>query len=68
MSHIALLPSSGMGHLTPFLRLAALLTAHDLKITIITPYPTISLAESQFCLTFSPPSRKLDKSNFIFFL
>ncbi|KAL5805650.1 hypothetical protein ACOSQ4_028383 [Xanthoceras sorbifolium] len=52
MSHIALLPSSGMGHLTPFLRLAALLTAHDLKITIITPYPTISLAESQILSHF----------------
>ncbi|KAI9185073.1 hypothetical protein LWI28_003895 [Acer negundo] len=52
MSHIALLPSSGMGHLTPFLRLAALLTANNLKITIITPYPTLSLAESQVLFHF----------------
>ncbi|KAH9676670.1 glycosyltransferase [Citrus sinensis] len=29
----ALLSSSGMGHLTPFLRLAALLTAHHVKVT-----------------------------------
>ncbi|KAJ4707375.1 Glycosyltransferase [Melia azedarach] len=35
--HIALLPSSGMGHLTPFLRLAALLAAQGVKITFITP-------------------------------
>ncbi|GMN32706.1 hypothetical protein TIFTF001_049801 [Ficus carica] len=45
--HVALLPSAGMGHLTPFLRLAALLTAHDVQVTFITPHPTVSLSESQ---------------------
>lgn len=45
--HVALLPSAGMGHLTPFLRLAALLTAHNVQVTFITPIPTVSLAESQ---------------------
>ncbi|PRQ53456.1 putative UDP-glucuronosyl/UDP-glucosyltransferase [Rosa chinensis] len=45
--HVALLPSAGMGHLTPFLRLAALLTAHNVRVTFITPIPTVSLAESQ---------------------
>lgn len=45
--HIALLSSSGMGHLTPFLRLAALLTEHHVKVTFITPYPVVSLAESR---------------------
>lgn len=45
--HVALLPSAGMGHLTPFIRLAALLTAHNVQVTFITPIPTVSLAESQ---------------------
>ncbi|GMN32631.1 hypothetical protein TIFTF001_049794 [Ficus carica] len=45
--HVALLPSAGMGHLTPFLRLAALLTANDVRVTFITPHPTVSLSESQ---------------------
>ncbi|KAH0973613.1 hypothetical protein GBA52_025769 [Prunus armeniaca] len=48
VTHVALLPSAGMGHLTPFLRLAALLfTAHNVHVTFITPSPTVSLAESQ---------------------
>ncbi|XP_042483482.1 UDP-glycosyltransferase 708G1-like [Macadamia integrifolia] len=44
--HIALLPSSGMGHLVPFVRLAATLAAHDCRVTFITTHPTVSLAES----------------------
>ncbi|KAJ8749894.1 hypothetical protein K2173_013809 [Erythroxylum novogranatense] len=36
-----------MGHLTPFLRLAGSLTTHHVQLTIITPLPTVSLAESQ---------------------
>lgn len=47
VAHVALLPSAGMGHLTPFVRLAALLTAHNVHVTFITPQPTVSLAESQ---------------------
>ncbi|KAK9682273.1 hypothetical protein RND81_10G062100 [Saponaria officinalis] len=43
---IALLPSSSMGHLMPFLRLAVSLTAHDIQITLITAHLTVSLAES----------------------
>lgn len=50
--HIALLPSSGMGHLTPFLRLAALLTTQDVKVTFITLYPAVSLAESRILSQF----------------
>lgn len=62
--HIALLPSSGMGHLTPFIRLAALLAAQGVKITFITPYPTVSLAESQtlsqfFCTFLQIKQEKL---------
>ncbi|KAF9683972.1 hypothetical protein SADUNF_Sadunf04G0069500 [Salix dunnii] len=44
---VALLPSAGMGHLTPFLRLAASLTLQNVNVTFITPDPTISLVESQ---------------------
>ncbi|KAJ6402512.1 hypothetical protein OIU84_014585 [Salix udensis] len=47
LAHVALLPSAGMGHLTPFLRLAASLTLQNVNVTFITPLPTVSLAESQ---------------------
>ncbi|KAI3960777.1 hypothetical protein MKW98_026169 [Papaver atlanticum] len=55
--HIALLPSSGMGHLTPFLRLAASLVSNcNCHVTLITIQPTVSLSESQlisnFCSSF----------------
>ncbi|KAL5546710.1 hypothetical protein UlMin_006397 [Ulmus minor] len=45
--HVALLPSAGMGHLTPFLRLATLLISHNVQVTFITPEPTVSLSESK---------------------
>ncbi|KAB2624483.1 anthocyanidin 5,3-O-glucosyltransferase-like [Pyrus ussuriensis x Pyrus communis] len=48
-THVVLLPSSQMGHLTPMLRLAALLLAQNhcpLRLTLITAHPTVSLAES----------------------
>ncbi|XP_044480129.1 UDP-glycosyltransferase 708G1-like [Mangifera indica] len=51
-SHITLLPSSGMGHLTPFLRLAGLLASCNVKVTFITPEPPVSLAESQILCHF----------------
>lgn len=44
--HIALLPSAGMGHLTPILRLASMLLSHNCKVTLITPKATVSAAES----------------------
>nr|UNP42106.1 2-hydroxyflavanone C-glycosyltransferase UGT708H3 [Ziziphus jujuba var. spinosa] len=60
--HVALLPSSGMGHLTPFIRLAASLTALGVQVTFITPHPTLSLAESEslshFFSTFAQITRK----------
>ncbi|KAG6779340.1 hypothetical protein D5086_008726 [Populus alba] len=46
-AHVALLPSAGMGHLTPFLRLAASLTLQNVQVTFIIPHPTVSLSESQ---------------------
>ncbi|XP_042517098.1 UDP-glycosyltransferase 708G1-like [Macadamia integrifolia] len=50
--HVALLPSAGMGHLTPFLRLAATMAARGCTVTLITPHPTVSLAESQHITHF----------------
>ncbi|XP_031283094.1 UDP-glycosyltransferase 13-like [Pistacia vera] len=45
--HVALLPSSGMGHLMPFLRLAATLVQNHCRVTLISPCPTVSVAESR---------------------
>ncbi|XP_030956608.1 UDP-glycosyltransferase 13-like isoform X2 [Quercus lobata] len=50
--HVALLPSAGMGHLTPFLRLATKLFHHHCRVTLITTHPTVSLTESQFISRF----------------
>ncbi|KAJ6683957.1 hypothetical protein OIU85_007632 [Salix viminalis] len=52
LAHVALLPSAGMGHLTPFLRLAALLVSRNVQVTFITPHPTVSLTESRALSTF----------------
>ncbi|KAK9935065.1 hypothetical protein M0R45_022180 [Rubus argutus] len=52
-THVVLLPSAGMGHLTPFLRLAALLAQnHHCQLTLITTHPTVSLAESSLISRF----------------
>ncbi|KAJ7953880.1 Glycosyltransferase [Quillaja saponaria] len=54
--HVALFPSAGIGHLNPFLRFAALLVQRHCQVTLITPLPTVSLAESElisrFCSAF----------------
>ncbi|KAK3026217.1 hypothetical protein RJ639_040502 [Escallonia herrerae] len=50
--HVALLPSAGMGHLTPFLRLAAMLASRSCTVTLITIQPTISEAESTHITSF----------------
>ncbi|XP_077211509.1 UDP-glycosyltransferase 13-like [Tasmannia lanceolata] len=50
--HVALLPSSGMGHLTPFLRLAATLAGRGVTVTLITICPTVSAAESHHLSQF----------------
>ncbi|KAF7813417.1 UDP-glycosyltransferase 13-like [Senna tora] len=52
VAHVALFPSSGMGHLTPFLRLASLLLHHNVRVTLITTRPTVSLAESHLLSRF----------------
>ncbi|KAG6502104.1 hypothetical protein ZIOFF_041993 [Zingiber officinale] len=45
--HIVFLPSSGMGHLNPFLRLAAQLSARDCRVSLLTTHPTVSAAEER---------------------
>ncbi|CAL5212987.1 unnamed protein product [Lathyrus oleraceus] len=50
--HVVMFPSAGMGHLTPFLRLASLLLNNHCKLTLITPLPTVSHAESQLLSHF----------------
>ncbi|KAE8732925.1 Detected protein of confused Function [Hibiscus syriacus] len=50
--HVALLPSSGMGHLQPMLRLAASLIRHQCSVTLITSHPIVSSAESQLVSNF----------------
>lgn len=43
--HVALLPSAGMGHLTPILRLASMLTSHNCRVTLIIAQPPVSVTE-----------------------
>lgn len=50
--HVALLPSAGMGHLLPFLRLAATLIRQQCQVTLITTHPIVSSAESQLISRF----------------
>lgn len=62
--HVAFLPSAGMGHLNPCLRLATLFLRHGCKVTLITPKPTVSTAESnlisRFCSSFPHQVTQID--------
>ncbi|TMX00369.1 hypothetical protein EJD97_000940 [Solanum chilense] len=61
--HIALLPSAGMGHLMPFLRLASMLASRSCKVTLLTAQPTVSAAESKHLNSFfsaHPHIQRLD--------
>lgn len=50
--HVALFPTSGAGHLIPFLRLAATLTRRRCKVTLITTHPSVSTAETRLISRF----------------
>ncbi|KAL2334386.1 hypothetical protein Fmac_015599 [Flemingia macrophylla] len=62
--HVAFLASAGMGHLNPCLRIATLFLRHGCKVTLITPKPTVSLAESnlisRFCSSFPHQVTQID--------
>ncbi|CAN6477369.1 unnamed protein product [Victoria cruziana] len=45
-AHVVILPSAGMGHLSPFLHLASLLSSRGMQVTFITTLPTVTAAES----------------------
>lgn len=62
--HVAFLPSAGMGLLNPCLRIEALFLCYGCKVTLITPKPTVSIAESnlisRFCSSFPHQVTQLD--------
>ncbi|KAJ4973494.1 hypothetical protein NE237_006668 [Protea cynaroides] len=62
--HVALLPSAGMGHLTPFLRLAATLAGRGCTVTLVVTHPTVSLTESQHITHFLSTHPQVHSLNF----
>ncbi|KAH7674339.1 UDP-glucuronosyl/UDP-glucosyltransferase protein [Dioscorea alata] len=50
--HIAILPSAGMGHLTPSCRVATTLAAQGCHVSLIVFHPMVSNAESNSMATF----------------
>ncbi|KAB2610332.1 anthocyanidin 3-O-glucosyltransferase 2-like [Pyrus ussuriensis x Pyrus communis] len=62
--HIALLPSAGMGHLTPFLRVAAMLSSRNCTVSLITACPSVSAAESAHISFFLSQHPKVNHIEF----
>ncbi|KAK7260371.1 hypothetical protein RIF29_26362 [Crotalaria pallida] len=62
--HVVVLPSAGMGHLTPFLRLSALLLHQHCKVTLIIPQPTVTLSESQLLSRFHSTFPQVNQLHF----
>ncbi|KAH0448430.1 hypothetical protein IEQ34_022230 [Dendrobium chrysotoxum] len=59
LSQVLLIPSSGMGHLNPFVRLANALSDRSISISLLTVRPTITAAESRL-LSSLPSSLLID--------
>ncbi|GMH05100.1 hypothetical protein Nepgr_006940 [Nepenthes gracilis] len=62
--HVAICPSSGMGHLMPFLRLASMVASCDYKVTFIAMRPTVSAAESNQISGFFSTHPHIDSLDF----
>ncbi|KAM3760081.1 hypothetical protein ACB098_01G167600 [Castanea mollissima] len=62
--HIALFPSAGMGHLTPFLRIASMLLSKNCMVTLFTAHPTVSATESTYTSLFLSTHPQLKHINY----
>ncbi|GAB4831698.1 hypothetical protein Ancab_005710 [Ancistrocladus abbreviatus] len=62
--HVAICPSSGVGHLTPFLRLSSLLASCNCTVTFIAMRPTVSAAESDLLSSFFSAHRQIHSVEF----
>ncbi|KAL9224975.1 hypothetical protein vseg_000949 [Gypsophila vaccaria] len=64
-THIAVCPSAGIGHLTPFLRLASMLSqTRSSKVTLIIILPVLSAAETTQISSFLSTHPHISSSHF----
>ncbi|XP_027119989.1 UDP-glycosyltransferase 13-like [Coffea arabica] len=66
VAHVALFPSAGIGHLVPFLRLAAMLASPNCqcRVTLIAVQPPVSAAESNELSTFFASHPQINQLDF----